>query len=523
MLMRLVPLIIACLLYAGWGMPFAYGEGSDQGTSGSQPEYEGPTQRLAEEGLLLPKLELADETVFGELPIIKKPGKLQGSIFVYRMEEPAAYDKTAVFTALGIFVGTIAAIIVNRVDIAIVGMAGAVLMTLVGRYMGFYSSEEALLAIDLETLGLILGMMIVTGLLEHSGFLQLVSFFIATKFGRTPKLLLIVLGTVTALLSMIVNNVTMVIVIVPVTIKVAELLEINPLPYILAESMLATIGGTASLVGDPPNIMIGSAAHITFNNFFIHMAPIAFSAAAVTFAIIIGIFWKELRYETRRPEIEKLLEIKVRVLKVNKKNMITLLSCLGVIVILFILESIIGLEPYFITLIGASLALVLVRPNLKQLLSEIEWSIILFYGTLFVCVGGLERAGTLNLLASQAVAFTRENMIVTVLAVAWFAALTSMIVENSVLTLALIPVLMHLEGSGVDATPLWWALAMGVSFGSTATPIGATPNIVVMFLSKKTKQPITFANWMKVGMPLMFATVGLGVGLIIAFSEFYGH
>ncbi|MFQ5862941.1 MAG: SLC13 family permease [Candidatus Brocadiales bacterium] len=516
-----IPLIVG-LLFVGGGVSLVYGVSSGQSASSSQPDKR-LAQEPVEESLQIPESVLEKEGILESLTISPLPGELEGSIFRHRIEHKGAYNRAAIFASLGIFIGTIAAIIVNRVEIAIVGMVGAVLMTLVGRYMGFYSPGEALHAIDLGTLGLILGMMIVTGLLEHSGFFQFMAFFIATKFGRNPKLLLIVLGTVTALLSMAVNNVTMVMVVAPVTITTSELLEINPVPFIMAEAMLAAVGGTASLVGDPPNIMIGSAAHIKFNNFFIHMAPIAFSAAAVSLAIVIAIFWKELRYKGKRTELKKLLEIKARMQRANIKNMVILLACLGVIIILFILEGVLGLEPYFITLIGASLALVLVRPDMKEILADVEWDIILFYGTLFVCVGGLEKAGVLHFVALQAIAFIQENIIVAVLVVAWSGAVMAMIVENSVLTLALIPIFLHLKHSGINITPLWWALAMGVSFGGNATPIGAAPNIIVMFLSRKTKRPITFGRWMKVGMPLTFATVTIGAGLIIAFSKFYGY
>ncbi|MFQ5863049.1 MAG: SLC13 family permease [Candidatus Brocadiales bacterium] len=518
----LLPLIV-CLLFWGWGTLSGYGISNDRSVSSSQPKNRTLVQEPPKEDLQIPEEILEEEGVLDSLTITPRPGKLKGSIFRHRVEHGEAYDKKALFTSLGIFIAVIATIIANRVEIAIVGMAGAVLMTLVGHYMGFYHPQEAFGAIDLATLGLILGMMIVTGLLEHSGFFQILAFFLATKCGRNPKLLLIVLGTVTALLSMVVNNVTMVLVVAPVTIKAADILKLNPVPFIMVEAMLATVGGTASLVGDPPNIMIGSAAHITFNNFFIHMAPIAFISAAVSYAIVIAIFWKELRYKGRHTALAKLPKIKVHAQSINTKEIIILLSCLGVVIILFILESILHLDPSFITLIGASLALVLVQPDIERLLAHIEWSVILFYASLFVCVGGLEKAGVLHFAASQVVIFTQANMIIAVLVIAWFAALMSMVVENSVLTLALIPVFLHLKDAGVNITPLWWALAMGVTFGGNATPIGATTNIIVMFLSKKTKHPITFGYWMKVGMPLTFAIVTIGSGLIIAFAKFYSY
>lgn len=516
MLRKWSAILILCLLFGEWETSVC-GMGDDQEVSNSQ------TQDLREENVQIPEEVLKEEGLLESLTITQRPSELKGSIFRYRVEPEKVYDRKAIFASLGIFAAVIATMIVSRLEIAIVGMAGAVLMTLVGHYMGFYHPDEALRSIDLGTLGLILGMMVVTGLLEHSGFFELVAVFLARKFGRSPRLLLITLGMVTALLSMVINNVTMVMVIAPVTIVVAELLGINPIPYIMAEAMLATIGGTASLVGDPPNIMIGSAADIHFNNFFIHMSPIAFNAVAVSFAIFIAIFWKEFKYKGEQPELKKLLDTKSALQRINMKNMVSLLACLGVIVVLFIVEGLVGLEPYFITLIGASLALILVRPDLKSLLAEIEWSIILFYGTLFVCVGGLEKAGVLHFAAQYVTLFARENMTIAVLAIAWFTALTSMVVENSVLTIALIPLLLHLKHSGINITPLWWALAMGVTFGGNATPIGATTNVIVTFLSKKTRRPITFGYWIKVGMPLTFAIVGAGTGLIIAFQKFYSH
>lgn len=516
-------LIIICLILGVWAVPCAHGLDDNRAADVHLLRGVVSSEGSEKDGLPANELILNDEGILEDLLVPREHRGPRESIFRRKVERREVYNRVWIITSSAIFVATIVAIVASRVEIAIVGMAGAVLMTLVGRYMGFYSPEEALHAIDLGTLGLILGMMIVTGLLEHSGFFQLLAFHIAKKFGRTPKLLLIILGTITALLSMVVNNVTMVMVVAPVTITATELLEIDPAPFIMAEAMLATIGGTASLVGDPPNIMIGSAAHITFNNFFVHMAPIAFLAAAISFAIVIAIFWRGFKYKAKRAETEKLLEIKARMQRINIKNMIILLSCLGVIVVLFVLEGQLGLEPYFITLIGASLALVLVRPELKRLLAEVEWSIILFYGTLFVVVGGLERAGVIQLIASQAIEYTKENMILAVLVIAWSTALMSMVVENSVLTLALIPVFLHLKHAGINVTPLWWALAMGVTFGGNATPIGATTNIIVMFLSKRTKRPIAFGNWMKVGMPITFAIVGTGGGLIIAFLRFYSY
>lgn len=525
MLRKWIIILVLCLPFLGWETAAVGGAIGDEDVS--HHELKKPTQELPKGIIQTSKsigYEDEDEGILGNVTITQKPSELEGSLFGHRVEPGKVYSKKAIFTSLGIFIAVIAMIMVNVVEIAIVGMAGAILMTLVGHCMGFYHPEEALRAIDLGTLGLIFGMMIIAGLLEASGFFELTAFFLAKKFGKRPKLLFIVFGMVTALSAMVINNITIVMVIAPVTVAVSELLGVNPTPYIMAEAMLASVGSTASLVGNPPNMMIGSAAHIGFNNFFIHMFPVAFSAIAITLGMYISIFWQDLKYKGVQTELGNLIETKANRIRINKnKNIVILLACLGTTIILFILEGLIGLEPYFITLIGASLALTLVRPDLRSLFAEVEWSLLLFYTTLFVCVGGLENSGSIHLAAEYISMFTKENMPIAVLAIAWLTALMSMVVENSVLTLALIPVLLHLKHSGVNITPLWWALAMGVSFGGNATPVGATSNIIAIFISKKTKRPISFAQWMKIGMPLTFAIVGAGAGLIVAFIKFYSY
>jgi Na+/H+ antiporter NhaD/arsenite permease-like protein len=426
-----------------------------------------------------------------------------------------------------IFVVTFAFILTEKIHRTVIGMVGAVVMVGAGMYFSFYEPAQALHAIDFNTIGLLLGMMIIVAILEKTGVFQYLAIVAAKKTKGDPWKLVVVLGTVTTLLSLILDNVTTVILIVPVTIIIARLLKISPVPILMAEALLSDTGGVATLVGDPPNIMIGSAAGFSFNDFLTHIAPIVVVAWFVTLLTLKFVFRKEM---AKKPEhIDELMAMNENDAMKDKKTLKKIMFVLGIVVVLFFLHSSMHMPPSMVALIGAALAFLIVTPKKdpQPILEKVEWSVLLFFAALFVIVGGLEHAGVLEHLATGISSLAGGNIVVAALAILWISAIMSAIVDNIPFTVAMIPVLTYLGtpvamgGGGIEEINLlWWALALGVGFGGNGTPIGSTANIVVVAKSEQTDDPITFKKWMKSGAAAMFVTLIVASIGIFLFSTY---
>lgn len=403
-----------------------------------------------------------------------------------------------------IFLASLWLIFSERLNRTIVGLLGAVLMIGVGKLLHFYNESQAVSAVDFNTLGLLLGMMILVALLEPTGFFQFLAVWAGRLSRGQPVLLLVLLGTVTTVISMFLDNVTTVVLIAPVTILICEILGINPTPYLMAEALLSDTGGVATLVGDPPNVLIASAAGFSFNDFLTHALPVVAVAWFVALLLVRYLFRRELAI--RPPNAEVVLELNPRESLDDPKTAQQVLIVLCGAILLFFLEEPLGLSPAFVALSAATVALVWVRPDINGVLRRIEWSVLVFFGALFVMVGGLEASGVLGGFVTH---FERMYAIPPVLlglVLLWFSAGLSAFVDNVPITIALIPVLQGLATHGVNVQPLWWALAFGAGFGGNGTIIGSTANIVVASISERTRTPITSKLWNKRGLPVMLAT-----------------
>ncbi len=416
-----------------------------------------------------------------------------------------------------IFLITLIVILTERIHRTTAAGLGAAAMIIVGIEMGFYSQEEALLAIDFNTLGLLLGMMILVRLLEETGFFQYVAILTGKRSGGSPWFLLVTLGTTTTFLSMLLDNVTTVILIAPVTILIADILGINSIPLLLAEAILSNVGGVATLVGDPPNVIIGSAADFSFNDFLIHLAPIVIVAWLVALATLRFLFRNELR--ERPKNIDALMKIDEREALKNPKNARKLLIILGVVIVFFFLHSQLHLLPATVAMGGAALGLLWVRTNVEETFSHLEWGVLLFFTGLFVLVGGLEASGVLAILATGIIDLATNNLLVASVVLLWVAAIVSAMVDNIPFTIAMVPVIISLGNMGVQTSPLWWALALGAGFGGNGTALGATANVVVVSLSEKTRFPITMKIWLKNGLPVMLVTCVVATVMFVIFFE----
>lgn len=402
-----------------------------------------------------------------------------------------------------IFVAALVLILTERVHRTIVAMVGAVAMVALGMVRGFYSQEEALAAVDFNTLGLLFGMMVMVSILGKTGFFEYLAIVTAKRSGGSPWRLFVFLGTVTTVASLFLDNVTTVVLIAPVTLLIAEILGINPIPFLMAEALLSNTGGVATLVGDPPNIMIGSAANLSFTDFLIHLGPLVFAAWLVVLLVLGFIFRRELSQKPR--EIEALMKLDEREALHNPEAMRRLLWVLGGVIILFFTHHRFHLTPAFIAMAGAAAALMWVRPDVEEVLHGVEWSVLVFFAALFVLVGGLESSGLLELVARGVTGPARDNLLFTSVAVIWIGAIVSALVDNIPFTIIMIPVIQGLGVEGINMAPLWWALALGAGFGGNGTPIGSTASVVVVTFSEKTKTPITFRTWIRSGTLAMLA------------------
>ncbi len=392
----------------------------------------------------------------------------------------------------------------EKLNRTIVGIAGAAVMVGLGKLIGFYSEEAAIAAVDFNTLGLLLGMMILVALLEPTGFFEFLAVWASRLSQGRPLWLLVLLGLVTTMLSMFLDNVTTVVLIAPVTILISEVLGISSTPLLITEALLSNTGGVATLVGDPPNILIASAAGLSFNDFLTHALPIVAVIWPISVLFLCYLFRSELAVSPSNVEAMSRLD-PAQALK-DRTTAWRTLAILSVAILVFFLEDLLKLYPAFIALSAAGAALIWVRPDVHQMLQRIEWSVLIFFAALFVMVGGLEAAGVLSRLASLLAGARDMPPVLFGIALLWVVALLSAVVDNVPITIALIPVIKGLGTTGIATGPLWWALAFGAGFGGNGTIIGATANIVVASLSERTRTPITAALWNRRGLPVMLVT-----------------
>jgi len=403
-----------------------------------------------------------------------------------------------------IFVISLGLIFSEKLNRTITSLIGAVLMVVFGIGFHFYTEEQVIGSIDFNTLGLLLGMMIVVSILEPTGFFQ----YLAVRVGKLskgkPVRLLLFLGAITTIVSMFLDNVTTVVLIAPVTILLCEILGISAQPFLMAEALLSDTGGVATLVGDPPNILIGSAAGLTFLDFLTHSLPIVLIVWLTALVILLILFRKDL---AQRPsDLDALMEINPNDVLKDPKSAKKIMVVICGMIALFLLEELLHIQPALVALGGASAALVWIRPSIQETLKRVQWDVLIFFGSLFVMIGGMQVAGVFDGLTTLAIHIKDMPPVLLGLIILWVVALLSMVVDNVPITIALIPVIQGLGAAGIPTGPLWWALVFGAGFGGNGTIIGSTANIVVASLSDKTRNPITPKVWNKRGLPVMIGT-----------------
>ena len=414
-----------------------------------------------------------------------------------------------------ILFGTLALILTDRLNQTIAAVAGAAVMIGFGISLGFYSEEQALEAIQFKALGLLLGMMIIVAILEPSGFFQ----YAAIKAGHlsrgNPWRLVLLLGAGTALVSLFFNNITTVVLVGPITILIAELIAINPIPILMAQALLSDTADVGTSVGDPASVLVASASGYSFTDFLTHAMPIVLVAAFVTLLMLRFLFSKELSNDSGDPELVMKLDAEEALQDpiTARRVMIILI----IVIILFIIQRPLNISSEVIALCGAAAALVWIRPNVREVLHRVDWAVLLFFVGLFVMVGGLEAAGVFDPIAGVLMELGYSNPRLLGVVIIWVVAALSALVDNVPVTIVMISLLTGLAAAGVNVRAMWWAVIYGAGFGGNATSIGSGANILIVSLSKKTHTPITSQLWSRRGLPVAIATCVVGSILFFLF------
>jgi Na+/H+ antiporter NhaD/arsenite permease-like protein len=419
-----------------------------------------------------------------------------------------------VVVASVIFLVTYVGILSEKIHRSIVSVVGAAAMVALGTWLGFYSDVEAFGWVDFNTIALLFGMMILVGIIQSTGLFAYLAVGVARLTRGNPVLLVFTLGILTALLSSMLDNVTTIIVVAPVTISIAALVGMSPIPLLMSEVLLSNIGGVATLVGDPPNILIASAAKFSFNDVLVHLAPIAFAAAIVTQLVLLFFFRRELRGGDHAMDALAGLDAKASLVHPRQAVQVTIVF-VGTVV-LYLLHSQLGIGPGLVALIGASVALLWVRPSIDEVVKSVEWDVLVFFIGLFVIVGGLSAAGVLDFAARAIAALTAQGALLAGVVLLWATALLSGVVGSIPITMVMIPVLLAFGAQGGSIGPLWWALAIGAGFGGNLTPIGSAAGVLMLSLGRRWGTPITVRRWFESALPATLVSCAVGtLGLIL--------
>lgn len=401
-----------------------------------------------------------------------------------------------------LFVVVYAVIISEKIHRTIIALFGAVLLLVLGVLL----QHEAVSYIDFNTIGLLTGMMIIVGIARKSGMFEYMAVKAAHYSQGDPARILIALGIVTAVASAFLDNVTTVLLILPVTIAICKSLEINPIPFFVTEIMASNIGGTATLIGDPPNIMIGSATGFGFMDFIVNLSPVIIVIFVITILILKLIYKDQLQTsEENKAKIRSMdPDDFIKDMIILKKSLVVI----ALVIIGFILHQRLGLESATIALTGAALLLLLTREDPEEVLLTVEWSTLFFFIGLFIMVGGLVKVGIIERLAREAVALTNGNLNATAFLVLWFSAVASAFIDNIPFVATFIPLIKEIGIIGhMSVEPLWWALSLGACLGGNGTIIGASANVIVSGIAERHGCPITFLGYMKIAFPLMLLSV----------------
>ncbi|KGF11168.1 membrane protein [Tissierellia bacterium S5-A11] len=405
-----------------------------------------------------------------------------------------------------IFVTTYAVIMTEKWPRTIVSLVGGMTMILVG----FVTQEMAITRfIDFNTLGLLIGMMMIVAVVKKTGMFEAFAIWAVKLTQGRSLLLMLMFAFLTAISAAFLDVVTAVLLIAPITISLTKFLRLNAYPFLIMEILASNIGGTGTMVGDPPNVMIGSAVGLTFMDFVTNTGPIAMFVLLLCVPTLLLIFRKELKHEPFEKSLLDKLDPKKQI--ADWRLFHISLTVLVLTVFGFAIHNLIGFETATIALTGAIAMMVFTGETPEEALSGVDWSTIFFFIGLFVLVGGIEATGVIGWVAKWAVEQTQGNIEMTSSLILWISALASAFVDNIPFTATMIPIIKEMENvMGLDPNVLWWSLSIGACYGGNGTIIGSSPGVIIAALAAQNGYDMSFKKYFIVGFPMMLFTVFVG-------------
>jgi len=402
-------------------------------------------------------------------------------------------------------------------------MLGALAMILAGQYFGFYSPDLALKAIDWNVVLLLGAMMTIIAIMIPTGGFEVLAYKIAELSRGKLFLLMFLMGTAVTVISLLLDNVTTVVIFGPLILLIAQALKVSPIPYLLTIALLSDTGGAASLVGDPPNLMIGSAGNIDFNTFLLHMGGLVFLAWITTIVMLKYLFKKELSVIPFKSDFSKMVQIK------DRGTWNAALIVLGLMVVLFIFHHRFGWDAWVVAATGFTIFLFLApKIELDAAFQHVEITLLTFFIALFVLVGGVHNSHLLEYFGRMILPFVQNDLLTSALILMWVSAILSAAIDNIPFTAAMIPIIAGLEAQGINITPLWWALAVGVGMGGNGTHLGSTANVYIVTISERAARErndpslaITPGLWFRKGTPAMIGTLVVSSIVMWVFFDFF--
>ncbi len=411
-----------------------------------------------------------------------------------------------------VFIVVLTLIISEKLDRTVAAISGATLLILVK----IISPSQALASVDFNTIGVLIGMMITVAIIKETGIFEYLAIYSAKKVNADPWKILLVFCIITAITSALLDNVTTVLLIVPMTLIITDTLKLDPIPFLISEIIASNIGGTSTLIGDPPNIMIGSAADLGFMDFVVNLVPVIIVIFIVTFLIIKVIYGKTMVMdESKKALIMKFDESK----SITDKKLLKKCIFIFLLIILgFIFHDQLGYPSSVVALSGAVVLLLISSSNVEEVFKSVEWPTIFFFAGLFIIVGALETVGIIEFMAMNILEFTEGHVVLTGVAILWGSGVISSFLDNIPFVATLIPLITTLGQSGhTDITPLWWAISLGACLGGNGTLIGASANVVVAGIAERNGHKLSFIKYMKVGFPLMILSIAISTVYLVVF------
>lgn len=401
-----------------------------------------------------------------------------------------------------IFLGVIISIVSEKINRTVAAITGAVLMIVTH----VLTLDQAISHIDFNTIGVLIGMMIVVAVVKNSGLFEYIAIYTAKKSKGNPWKIMVYFIFITAILSALLDNVTTVLLVGPMTIVICQILKVNPVPFLMTEIIASNVGGTSTLIGDPPNIMIGSAANLNFTDFIVNVGPVIIFIIISLIICFKIIYRKEVNNAANETAITSLDEEKAIQDKslLYKSIFVLLLILLG-----FIFHNKLNMESSIVALSGACIMLLIGKQDTNEIINDVEWSTIIFFMGLFVVVGGISESGVIKDLATLILDFTKGNTTFTMCIILWVSAIISSFLDNIPFVATLIPLILTMESQGMNVMPLWWATSLGACLGGNGTLIGASANVVLANIGEKHGYDISFKKYLRLGFPVMLLTISI--------------